>query len=354
MRRASVALLLLLLPGCSRMFGDDASPSTSSGASAAPTATVTEAASAEPAAYPTFVPLDDPPPGASAVAAPAFGAPPPPAEAKRSVLARLADDPKLVAHEAVIREHFGGTIPSPLEAQTTPIGGDRRAVLLYGPARDRKPLLLVLDAKGALLWTKERPLAGTRQVVTEMALAPGPRGEVAMIWCDIPTQLVALRKWAWDGIVLADFEMVEVELCEALSGLYWPGRGWMAVASQHGAARAQLLDERGKRAFGPTGVELPWRARPSSPAAIAVDSDTSAMIFQVGDLPREGGGVATDRLLGTRLDTLGTALWVRPLDLGAGSGERPQTLLRSPGNVRVSIGKALSANVTSAGSILAH
>jgi hypothetical protein len=130
------------------------------------------------------------------------------------------------------------------------------------------------------------------------------------------------------------------------------------VASQHGAARAQLLDERGKRAFGQAGLDLPWKARPSAPAAIAVDGDASAMIFQVGDLAREGAAGGLDRLLGTRVDTLGTALWERPLDLGAAppgaAGERPRVTVRAPGSVRVSLGKTLSANVTSAGSILAR
>ena len=352
MIRAAVALTLVL-SGCSRVFGgaDETPPDTAPSASSATSAT---SAARPEAAPPKLVPLDDPKPGATALPAPPPGAPPPPREATRVAIARIADDRLLARHEAMLKRHFGDAIPSPLGAQIAVLDGDRRAVLAYGPARDRRPILLVLDAGGALLWSKERPLAGTRQVVTEMVLAAGPRGEVALLWYDIPTQIVALRKWAWDSIVLADFEVAEVDLCESLSGLYWPGRGWLAVASKHGAARVELLDERGKRAFGPNGVELPWRARPSSPAAIAIDSETSAMIFQVGDLPREGGAASPDRLLGTRIDTLGTTLWQRPLDLGAAGADRPMTTLRSPGNVRVTLGKALSANVTSTGSILAR
>jgi hypothetical protein len=344
--------LAVLVAGCSPSGGAlDAGPASSSAstASAAP-------ASAS-ASTPALVPLDEPGAPATASAAPVFGVPPPAAEARRTTALRLADDRTLLPHEAVIRAHFGGAVPAPLELQTAPLLGDRRAVLLYGPARQRSPLLLVLDAHGALLWSKEKPLAGTRQIVTEMVVTPGPRGEVALLWCDIPTQLVALRKWGWDGTVLADFAVAEVELCEALAGLYWPGRGWLAVASQHGAARVQLLDERGKRAFGPSGVELPWKARPSAPAAIAVDSETSAIFFQVGDLPREGSATP-DRLLGTRLDTLGTALWDRPLDLGAApagaAGERIETTLRSPGHVRVTLGKQAPVLVTSTGSIPAR
>jgi hypothetical protein len=350
MLRAAV-VLTLLLSGCSHTKGgEDETPPDA--AVPAPTASGTPKASAEPSTTAEAPRADSPLP--TATPAPPMGAPPAPREAQRITIAKLADDKLLAPHQAVLQKHFGDALPSPLEAQIALLDGDRRAVLVSGPARDRRPILLVLDAQGALLWTKERPLAGTRQVVTEMVPAAGPKGEVALLWYDIPTQVVALRKWAWDGIVLADFEVVEVDLVESLSALYWPGHGWLAVASKHGAARAQLLDERGKRAFGPRGVELPWRARPSAPAAIVVDSDTSAMIFQVGDLPREGGAFSPDRLLGTRLDTLGARLWERPLDLGPGRAERPIAVVQSPDRVRVTLGKGLSTNVTSRGSILAR
>ncbi len=239
---------------------------------------------------------------------------------------------------------------------------NRRAFLACDEPRRRNPFLLVTSPSGELLWTKEHPLAGTRQVVTEMVVAPGPKGEVALLWCDIPTQVVGLRRWDAEGIVLADFEVVEVDLCEALAGLYWPGRGWLAVASQHGAGRAQLLDENGQRAWGPRGNELPWRARPSSPAAIAVDSEASVILFQVGESPRAEGGAAPDRVLAMRYDTLGTALWERPLDLGPapaepggrapGGAPRIVTTLVEPGKVRVSLGARPAATVTSAGGIL--
>ena len=366
--RAAAVAFALMICGCTRSEGASGSTpdagSSAGSASAvasswlAPTASAgSSAAFVDPATG--LTPLDEPGPSAAhAASAQVMGASPAPAEARRLTLARLAEDRVLAAHEAVIRDHFGGTVPAPIEVQIAPLGGDRRAVLLYGPPRQRSPLLLVLDARGALLWTKEKPLAGTRQVVTEMAVTPGPKGEVALLWCDIPTQLVALRKWAWDGTVLADFEVAEVDVCEALSAIYWETRGWIAVASQHGAAKVQLLDERGKRAFGPRGIELPWSARPSAPAAIAVDSETSAMIFQVGDFARTGGAALPDRVLAMRYDTLGTALWERAIDLGAAplgtSGDRIQTTLRSPGEVRVSLGKKLVVNITSAGSIPAR
>jgi hypothetical protein len=346
--RSAAAALLLLLAACTR------SPAAEH--DGGPTLPPPSAdASTEPAA-PSAAEPDPPAPVASTALA--FGLPPPAAEARRSSLRRLDEERALVPHEGLLRAHFGGALPSPLELQTATLSGDRRAFLACDEPRRRNPFLLVTSATGELFWTKERPLAGTRQVVTELAVTPGPHGEVALLWCDIPTQVVGLRRWAADGVVLADFAVVEVDLCEALAGLYWPGRGWLAVASQHGAARAQVLDEGGKRAWGPKGIELPWTARPSSPASIAVDSDVSVILFQVGDLGHGEGSAAPDRVLAMRYDTLGTALWERPLDLGAApagaahAGVRIVTASVEPGKVRVSLGAKTAVTVTSAGGIL--
>jgi hypothetical protein len=341
-------LFALILAGCARPGGDPA-PSPASASVTAPSASSDVPSAAPTAAAPT-----------------AEGVVPehlhPPAEAQRSVLHRPEDAPAIAAHVETLRARVDAGVVWPLEVQTARLAGDRRAALLYGAPRERSPILLVLDAKDGLLWGRDRPLAGTRQIVTEMAVMPGPRGEVALAWCDIPTQIVALRRWSPEGIPLADFEIASVDVCEALSALYWPGRGFLVVASQHGAARAQLLDEAGLRAWGSTAIELPWKARPSAPVSIAVDTDVSVMLFQVGDLVREGGGAALDRVLAMRYDTLGTALWAHPLDLGpapsaevGASSPRISTARTEPGSVRVSLGSGraqLRATVTSTGSIL--
>lgn len=365
MHRALAPALLALALGACAHPADRAEPPENSPDGEAPGPVASAVETALPAVEPS---ANDEPvaPGAFAQPSgsahePPTGLPPAATEARRAVLARLADDRALIPHEAVLREHFGGTIPWPLEVQSTPIGGDRRALLIYGPARQRTPLVLVLDGHGQVVWSKERPLAGTRQIVTELGIAPGPRGEVALLWCDIPTQIVALRKWSWDGVVLADFQVAEVDVCESLSALYWPARGWLAVASQGGAARAQLLDEHGKRAFGPSGVELPWHARASAAVSIAVDTDTSAMLFQIGEAPREPGETGPERLMAMRYDALGTALWEHPLEVSvapAGApSDRVQLALAAPGKVRVGLGKTQSRvalTVTSTGSILAR
>lgn len=343
----------LLLSACSRPAPP---PERDGGLSTTPTGTLADTSASPDAELvgPLAAPSDAPAPLAPE-AVEVAGLPPEPVEARRTQLRRLNQDRALAAQEALLRDHFDGGVPSPLELQTAALLGERRAYLASGEPRRRNPLLLVTNARGELLWKKERPLAGTRQVVTEMVVAAGPHGEVALLWCDIPTQVVGLRKWAPDGTVLADFEVLEVDVCEALSALYWPGRGWVAVASQHGSARAQLLDETGKRTWGPRGLELPWAARPSSPASIAVDTDVSVMLFQAGDRAREEGSAAPERVLAMRYDTLGTPLWEGALDLGpapTGAAVRVAATRAEAGKVRVSLGTRGAVTVTSAGGIL--
>jgi len=260
--------------------------------------------------------------------------PPSTAEPQRVTLARIEDDRTLLLQRALVQSHFGGKIPSPLEIQRAPLGGDHRAVLLTGGPKERRPLILVLEKKGGVLWTKERPLAGIAPGVSEIVLLPGPDAEVRIAWFDPPTRLVAMRAWDRDGGILADFQLFEVETCSALSGLYWPGRGFLVIAAQPGgSARGNLLDERGRLIFGAGGKALPWVSRAGAPASIALDTDSSAIVLQVGDIE------AKERALAARLDGLGALLWPRPLDLGAapGSGRRIQAARAGEGSVRVTL-----------------
>lgn len=238
-------------------------------------------------------------------------------EPRRAMLARLEDEPALRPHADLLRAHFGGAVPSPLELQSTTSGGDHRAFLALGGPKERRPFLLVLDAEGRLLWTKERPLAGIAPGVTEIVLLPGPDGQVVISWFDRPTQLVALRTWDASGGILADYQLFPIESGDALSGLYWPGQGFLVVAAQaRGAARAQLLDERGRRAWGHGGRGLPWVSRAGAPVALALDTDSSVMLFQLGEPPKPAPPVGPGHVLATRFDPDGAALWERPTDLG--------------------------------------
>jgi hypothetical protein len=342
----TAVLLSALLASCSK------------GGTAAPPAASSSPAASQSAAPAETRPLDPTEPAVSTAAPSAANLPLPPREAARRAVKRLQDDRALAPQAAVVTAHFG-ELPSPLEVQSVALPGDRQALLAYSGKPPAKPLLWVANAEGEILWSKERPLAGTRQIVTEMVLAPGPNGEVTLLWCDIPTQIVGLRKWAADSVVLADFQVLEVDLCESLAGLYWPGRGWIAVASQHGAARAQLLEERGARAWGAKGVELPWTARPSSPVAVVIDSETSAILLQVGDRPK-AGSIVPDRVLAMRYDPAGGQVWDAPIDLGpaasTASGARIEASVVSPGKVQVTVGGHPIQRVvlTSAGNIVAR
>jgi hypothetical protein len=267
------------------------------------------------------------------------------AEPRRVTLRRLEDDRALLRHRDLLRAHFGAALAAPLELQIADALGDRRAILVSGGPKDRNPIILVLDADQKVLWTKERPLAGIAPGVKEVALLPGPDGQVTISWFDAPTRLLALRAWDARGGILADFQLLEIEACDALSGLYWPGQGFLVVAAQAGgAARAQLLDEGGKLAWGLGGRAVPWVSRAGAPVAIAVDTHRSVVILQLGELPRAARPAGPEHALAVRFDAQGAALWDRPVDLGpaplsAGgrTGERILARRADEGFVRVSL-----------------
>jgi len=330
MARPPLFILALVLISCAQP---------SPGASAGASSEVTNPPSSAPQAS-SSAPVSSAPPAApTAPDPPAANLTPPGRETERRLWKALREDKLLAAHEAIVAQHLDAGVPSPLETQTVTLPGDRRAVLAYAPTPPMKPFLFVAAPDGSVVWSKERPLAGTRQIVTQMVLTPGPAGELAMLWCDIPTQIVALRRWAPDGVPLADFQVMEVDLCDAVTGLYWPGRGWLVVASQQGGARMQLFDERGARSFAPKGIELPWTARPSAPAALALDSDDSVMVLQVGERPKAGAFIP-DRLLAMRYDAQGTPLWDAPIDLGTVDAAKPSAhvaVVGEPGKVHVTL-----------------
>ena len=329
MSRRAAPALLFLVTACADAANESASAA--SGPSLGSASAAQEAAPASPTATNPFIPNEEPgivppkvqgQPDAVADENTPWRAPPA-AEAERRTLLRLPDEPALAPHEALLTEHFKGYIPFPLEVQTLSLPGARKAFLLYGHRLRREPFVVVLDSSNKVLWTKERPLAGTRGDVAEIVLLPGPRGEVFVLWFDTPTGFIALRKWGPMGEVLADFALAEVSASDALSGMYLPGSGWIAVASQLGSARAQMLDEQGQLAFGPRGVDLPWAAKASAPVAIAADTEKTVVLCQAGDARHGATGAAPDHVLCARYDAHGKALWPAPVDLGAAPPEVP-------------------------------
>jgi hypothetical protein len=217
------------------------------------------------------------------------------------------------------------------------------------------PLVLVTDASGARLeWSKDRPLAGTRGGSTEIALVAGPHGEVGLAWYDAPTHVVALRRWHADGGVLGDFELLDVDACNALSAIYWPGRGWVAVAAQPGFALAQRLDEQGTLAWGREGRNVAAGVRAGGAVSLALDLDVSLMLLQLGHAGGPPARGDAPHLLATRLDGAGERLWQAPLDLGEAPprADRERVVLERarPGLVRVTLG-GLDAEIGSTGHV---
>ena len=282
------------------------------------------------------------------------GPPVPAAEVRRATLKKLSDDRTLSPHEAVLKDHFGDPIKFPLTVQAAALAGGGRALLFQRTGKDHEPFILVHDAAGQSLWIKERPLAGIVPGVTEMVLIPTAKGDVVLSWYDGPTRIVAARHWDARGSILVDFPLVHVDSCAALSGIHWPGHGFVVAAATAGAARVQLLTDAGTLAFaGEEGVELPWTSRADAPISIAVDAGRGVTFFQAGNAGAAKPGAAPDHLLAARFDARGKAMWAKPLVVGPVAGaatERVALTMGNDGNVLIS---SLGVTVTPGGSVIA-
>ena len=249
-------------------------------------------------------------------------------EARRARLAQLADDPSLAPGAALLRAHFGPH-PFPLDAQSATLGepeagaGLRRALLLRG-RDDARPMVVAVDAQSHVVWSNDHPTAGLLPRVSELAIAPAPRGGTALFFYDPPVHVLGARRWDDEGGLLVDFELLELPSCDALSALYWPGRGWIVAAARAGETRAQLLLEAGGMAWGHEGVAIAAggdapdaRGARGEPVALVLDTDGTFMALQRGSVTDDAGKRRDDRLLAYRYDARGAPLWDAPLDLGA-------------------------------------
>ena len=239
-----------------------------------------------------------------------------PTEARRTRGAALSRNPALAANADLIRKHFDGAVPTALLVQTAELSvAGRRALLVADGSRapaESRPLLLVVDDRGALLWSRERPTAGITPPAGAFAIAPGPEGRVALVVCDPPTLSLAARIVDDDGSPFADFQALEIDGCEDLSVLYWPRHGWIMAVARTGTLRAQLLTESGALGWG-KGVTMGVAWRAAAPATLVIDTPDSFMLLQYG-FPASGG--ASDHALASRYDAHAAAMWAGPVDLG--------------------------------------
>jgi len=283
-----LVLLWAIVPGCRKHSGDGAPPSATS-------ASETPASSARP--------------GVASIAE-AMAAADLRVEAKRGTT--NAFEPLTEKHRAELEAHFKGPVPFPLAYQVVAVGSGRRAVLFQATEGEARPLVWLLDGDENILWAKERPTGGVKPGVTEISLASGPDGHVCLAWCNAATDSVALRRWADDGGAFADYEVVHVDTCSALSLIYWPSRGWVVAVAWPGGASFELISENGALSWGREGVSLPWTFLAAAPVSLALDTIDSVMFFRLG---QSSGPTSVEYLFATRFSAEGRPLWPGPLSL---------------------------------------
>jgi hypothetical protein len=231
-------------------------------------------------------------------------------EAKRGRV--LGFEPITERHREALAAHFKEPTPFPLAFQVVSAGVGRHAVLLQATRGEARPLVWLLDEGGNVAWTKERPTGGVKPGVTEISLASGPDGHVCIAWCNAASDSVAIRRWAEDGGAFADYDVIHVDACSALSVIYWPRRGWLVAVAWPGGATFELISENGALAWGRDGVTLPWTFRAAAPLSLALDTPDSVMIFRLG---QSGGPASAEYMFASRYSTDGRPLWPGPLSL---------------------------------------
>ena len=291
---------------------------TRSGAAADGGAEASASASASSAAPEPAVPAELASAAPSARRRDVSGAPGAGLEARRSVVTHIDVDPILAANADALRKQHGGALPAALAVQATGLGADRRRAIVVAAERKdgtlESPMLFVVDEHGALLWSKERPVAGIKPPIGPLAVAAGPHGRFAMAVCDPPTSTVALRLWDEDGSPFADFQVLDTKACDAISLLYWPQHGWLVALAAGPETRVQLVTETGGLAWSP-GRVLGARFRTIAPVTLASDSPSTFVLVQYSQSP--GVDRDVDHAVAFRYDDKAQPLWPAPVDLGA-------------------------------------
>lgn len=281
----------------------------------------------------------------------------PPTEPTRKQLRKLEDEPLVAAHRDLASTHFGDSLSSPIAVQIEALPADRRAILIPGPPELEKPLVYCVAADGTRAWTKEAPLAGIVGGVREMAIVRGVSSGVALAFCDASQKLGALRAWHADGGIFADYEVVEIPRCEAISALHWPGRGTLVAASGEGEARIGRIDARGMRPWGRSGLTLPWKPEPKSAVSILVDTDDTFVLVGVGTTDESRARHDGTLILAMRYDERGLEKWPAPIEIGRatqGDVRRIAARVVATGKMEVetSVTPPKRAELTSEGSVI--
>jgi hypothetical protein len=257
--------------------------------------------------------------------------------ARRARLTALDNEPALAKNADAIRAHFDGGLPAAMDLQAIPLGGSKQALLLSASATEANPIALLAGADGSALWIKQHPLGGITPPARPFAMAPRPDNGIVLFVYDEPTKLVAARMWDEDGNAYAELIVFELPRCDALSAAWWPGHGWIVVASFPGGARAQLLGEESRSEWDPKGISVGEAWRGAAPATLVIDPATSTWIL-VQHATR--GGV--DHVVALRYGADGARIGNRATDLGAvkvvRTLDRVNASLARPGVAAVEVG----------------
>lgn len=288
--------------------------------------------------------------------------PSPHLEARRGLTTQAPYKTLLVQSAPELKTQFGEAATTPLQVQEAQLENARRAVLIAPPAKDAgnaPPLLLVLDERGTVLWTKPRPFAGTRKGIVHYTVTAHARGGVAVAWHDTASHVAALRMWDSEGMILADFQLLEVELCDTLSAAYWPGVGHLVTVGKEGTTQIQLLGSNGALQLGREGRVLsavPWGApgatRPS-PVSLVVETGGATAFFYAS--AKSGPG---DDVRAVRFDAQGGMVWKEPLIVGDVSVPRGAPVpdidvaWTDEGQTTVRLGPKRLVDVTAEGTVL--
>ena len=130
--------------------------------------------------------------------------------------------------------------------------------------------------------------------------------QISNVW------VTAIRRWAEDGGAFADYDVIHVDACSALSVVYWPRRGWLVAVAWPGGATFELISENGSLVWGRDGIALPWTFRAPAPLSLALDTPESVMFFRLG---QSGGEASAEYMFASRYSVEGRPLWPGPLSL---------------------------------------
>jgi hypothetical protein len=251
------------------------------------------------------------------------------AEAERLQISDLRKMPELPPDLA---SHFGDA--KTLDVQVARRGhGKGRAVLVTSGAA---AVVLVLGEDNRELWRKDHPVAGITPPASPLAIAAGPQRRIALAACVPATKAVALRLWDSDGSPFADYQVLEMEGCEAVSLLHWPRRGFIVVAAAEGVTRARYVTEEGALDWA---ADVGVRSRPAAiaPAALAADTDETFVLVQPAQMV-VGVKDAPFHALAFRYDLRGQPVWQQAVALGgARRGVHLEVEPIAPAGVHVAI-----------------